>query len=373
VVLRTRVAALDGRDAHEAADALGATLAGGTSQDGVALYASVESRRVAEARDLLLALGSGVELSDEDVDAERDVVLQEIARTADDPRESAHDLLYTAAFGDGPMGRPVLGTPESIAAVDAGDLMRFRRARWTHDVRSFAGAGNLERLSDGSPAQRNGHRPDRDSPFAPRALVQPLDLHQSYLRFWYELPQGTGAEPPERAWSIATVYATLLAGSLGSMLARELRHRAGLCYSLYGEPVWHRDARGLRIMMAVDPERAVEAVERTLGVLAGLGRDGAPESELERARAVAGSEFLLNMESTLGVVDHLLETDSAFGAPFEPAAAIAALHTVRGQDVDALAAAIAGAVPAFACIGPNAASELQPIDPGWTLLTDRDG
>src|ERR1700760_2613569 len=136
------------RDVNQAAEAIGAVLNAYTSHDLVAFHITARSERGLEAADLLTDFVARPRIDAGELDRERGVVVQEIARSEDQPSVIAEHLIDRAVFGDHPLGRPVLGPAEHIAKTFTRDgIVAFRTRRWSPSKGAAFAVGNLEALN----------------------------------------------------------------------------------------------------------------------------------------------------------------------------------------------------------------------------------
>src|SRR5947209_11143222 len=136
------------RDVNEAAERIGAVLNAYTSHDLVAFHITARAERALEAADLLTDFVGRPRIDGEELDRERGVVVQEIARANDQPATVAEHLIDEAVFGDHPLGRPVLGSTEHIRdRFTREGVLAFRSRRWTPARGGAFAVGNLEALS----------------------------------------------------------------------------------------------------------------------------------------------------------------------------------------------------------------------------------
>ena len=137
------------RDVNEAAEGIGAVLNAYTSHDLVAFHITARAQRGLEAADLLTDFVARPRIDPEELDRERGVVVQEIARTDDQPAALAEHLIDEAVFGNHPLGRPVLGTTEHLRDTFTRDgILAFRSRRWSTARAAAFAVGNLEALGD---------------------------------------------------------------------------------------------------------------------------------------------------------------------------------------------------------------------------------
>src|SRR5919109_2302676 len=227
------------RDVNETAERLGAQLNAYTSHDLVAFHITARAEAALEAADLLTDFVARPHLNPDELDRERGVVIQEIARANDQPSVLAEHLIDRAAFGDHPLGRPVLGPEEHLRTFTREAIVAFRSRQWAGSRGGAFLVGNLEHVpDDGELVESFGRFPsispdgstEPAPPFAPQTLVEQRDSNQSHLRISYR-PSIDPRNPAHRA--ALGVYSTLLGGSMGSRLFDEIREQRGLAYSVY--------------------------------------------------------------------------------------------------------------------------------------------
>src|ERR1700760_1256583 len=196
------------RDVNEAAERIGAVLNAYTSHDLVAFHITARAERALEAADLLTDFVARARVDADELNRERGVVVQEIARANDQPSTVAEHLIDEAVFGDHPLGRPVLGPTEHLRdSFTREGIVAFRRRRWAPDRGGAFLVGNLEGLSENGEVDdlfvRFPSRPAPDPyepapPAEPRILVRERDSSQSHLRMSYR-PTVEIDNPSQRA------------------------------------------------------------------------------------------------------------------------------------------------------------------------------
>jgi predicted Zn-dependent peptidase len=349
----------DYRAVNETAERIGGQLNAYTSHDVVAFHITVRAERALEAIDLLTDFVGRPRLDADELDRERGVVIQEIARANDQPATVAEHLIDHAAFGDHPLGRTVLGPVEHLRDTFTRDaIVAFRERRWGGARGGAFVVGNLEHL----PADRALDElfgrfptlpdPERYEPAPPlhaRTLVEERDSNQSHLRMSYR-PQIDTRSRAERA--ALTIYATLLGGSMGSRLFDEIREQRGLAYSVYALSHNSADVPILQLSAGLDSTKCIEAYRRMREIVTELREEGPREEEVERARAYAAGARVLAFENTNAVARHAAQQTILFGEEIDPDLAITALDDVAYDDVRAVARDVADEL-AVACVGPH--------------------
>ena len=333
------------RDVNEAAESIGAVLNAYTSHDLVAFHITARAQRGLEAADLLTDFVARPRLDQEELDRERGVVVQEIARAEDQPATLAEHLIDEAVFGDHPLGRPVLGPTEHLRDTFTREgIVAFRSRRWSPSRGAAFAVGNLEGLGDNgdleelferfAPAPEPGPF-DAAPPQEPRVLVRERDSNQSHLRMSYR-PMIDVHNPKQRA--ALMVYGTLLGGSMGSRLFDEIREQRGLAYSVSAFPHAYADVPVLQLSAGLESGKCMEAYRRMRDIVTELRTDGPTESEVKRAQAYAAGARTLAFENTGAVARYAAQQTIVYGEDADPDTTIELLDNVTFSEVREVAA-----------------------------------
>src|ERR687891_826307 len=212
----------DYRKVNETAERMGAVLNAYTSHDLVAFHITCRAEVAGDAIDLLTDFVGRPKIDPDELDRERGVVIQEIARAHDQPSVVAEHLIDRAAFGDHPLGRPVLGPAEHLRTFTRDAIVAFRSRQWAGARGGAFLVGNVEHLPEDTeladafcrfPSINTDGRYEPAPSFSPQTLVEQRDSNQSHLRMSYR-PSTAPRDPKARA--ALGVYSTLLGGSMGS-------------------------------------------------------------------------------------------------------------------------------------------------------------
>jgi predicted Zn-dependent peptidase len=351
------------RDVNETAERLGAQLNAYTSHDLVAFHITCRSEAAMPAVDLLTDFVAKAHLDAEELDRERGVVIQEIARSDDQPSTVADNLLDKATYGEHPLGRPVLGPADHLRSFSREAVVAFRERQWSPERGGAFLAGDLSHLDDGALERafarfpsRNGTPSVQGAPdFERRVSVERRDTQQSHLRLHWR-PRIDPSDVHQRA--ALTVLSTLLGGSMGSRLFDEIREQRGLCYAIRSYGSAHSDAPRLDVSSGLDSSKCPEAYARIKEIVADLAANGPRDGEVERARAYAAGSTVLSLESTSAVASRAARNKVVFGELTSPDETIDALDAVTAEDVRQVAAQLDGD-PVVACVGPHRAEDFD--------------
>ena len=352
----------DYRKVNETAERMGAVLNAYTSHDLVAFHITSRAEVVGDAIDLLTDFVGRPKIDAGELDRERGVVIQEIARANDQPSVVAEHLIDRAAFGDHPLGRPVLGPEEHLRTFSREAIVAFRSRQWAGSRGGAFLVGNLSELpDDGELVEAFGRfpsiSPDGGSepapPFEPQTLVEQRDSNQSHLRISYR-PSIDPRDPEARA--ALGVYSTLLGGSMGSRLFDEIREQRGLAYSVYSVDHAFADVPILQLSAGLDSGKCVEAYTRMREIVDELRTEGPRKEEFERARSYAAGRRVLAFENTNAVARYAATQSVVFGQEIDPDEAIAALDRTTFEQVAEVARGVS-VEASVACVGPHENSE----------------
>jgi predicted Zn-dependent peptidase len=353
------------RDVNEAAERIGAQLNAYTSHDLVAFHITARAERALEAIDLLTDFVGRPLIDPEELDRERGVVVQEIARSNDQPSMVAEHLIDQAAFGTHPLGRPVLGPEEHIRETFTREaIVAFRERRWSGERGGAFVVGNLDAIGDGGELEELFTRfPTLPSPeayepapsFEPRTLVQERDSNQSHLRMSYR-PSIDVSDPQWRA--ALTIYSTLLGGTMGSRLFDEIREQRGLAYSVHAAGHAYSDVPLLQLSAGLDSTKTIEAYVRMREIVSELRTDGPTKDEVERARAYAAGARAIAFENTGVVARQAAQQAIVYHSDIDPDTSIEILDSVTYDQVVEVARGIEDEL-SLAVVGPHTSEDFS--------------
>ncbi|HUZ30293.1 MAG TPA: pitrilysin family protein [Solirubrobacteraceae bacterium] len=353
------------RDVNQAAESIGAVLNAYTSHDLVAFHITARAERAPEAADLLTDFVGRPRIDADELERERGVVVQEIARANDQPAAMAEHLIDQAAFGEHPLGRPVLGPAEHIReSFDRPGMVAFRSRRWAPSAGAAFLVGNLSALN-GETTELFGRFPeapdpepyDPAPPLTPRVLVRERDSNQSHLRMSYR-PVVDATD--QRGRAALQIYSTLLGGSMASRLFDEIREQRGLAYSVHSAAHAYADVPVLQLSAGLDSTKTLEALARMKEIVAELRRDGPTREEVERARVFAAGARAIAFENSGAVARFCAQQAIVYREDPDPDRAIELLDEVTYDEVAAVAAAVSEQF-SLACVGPQTEEELASV------------
>lgn len=327
------------REIAELFDEMGAELNAATSRDTTVLYTRLPDRHLEPVLDVMLAMLYTP--SFDDVDAERRVVLEEIAMVDDNPEDLVHDLAADAVFGGHPLGRPVIGSADVIASISTRALRGYHRSTYVGGNVVVAAAGNLrhERLVELVEARRQGVARTRA---LPRSLVrrQPAPSIRFLRRpteQYHVVLSGPGIARDDPRRYAGWVLDTMLGGSSSSRLFQEIRERRGMAYSVYSFASQFEETGQVGIALGTREENLAECMRVVRQEVGDLAAGGLRAGELARAKESIEGRLLLAQESTASRMTRLgraLVTDTELVSLRET---VRRIRAVRADEVVTLA------------------------------------
>jgi predicted Zn-dependent peptidase len=290
-------------------DAMGAEINAGTDKEATSLYTRVLDRHLDHAFEVMSDMVWHPRFGE--LEAEREVVLEEIAMYEDDPQDRVFDLLGQAVFGSHPLGRPVIGTPQVIAAATREQLAEFHARRYRPESIVIAAAGSVDhdslvalaRAVDGArssaaAASPNGVPLVGDGPLEPPAFERSIRFLQKDTEQYHVCLGGPGiARDDERRFALR-VLEGVLGGTSSSRLFQEVRERRGLAYSVFCFSNLYAHTGEVGIYLGTRPDNLGEALAVLARELARCVEDPASDEELDRSRENLKGRVALALEST---------------------------------------------------------------------------
>ena len=355
-------------DIAQAVDAVGGELNAFTAKDHTCFYAHVLDTDLGLAVDLVSDVVLRGQCAVADVETERSVVLEEIAMRDDDPEDLVHDAFGTALFGEHPLGRPIIGTVESIEAMTRTQLHSFHRRRYTPSRMVMAAAGNIEHevvlehvlrnFDDGQQAA-SGPEPVRAGAARLRTLpgvsVIKRDSEQTHLVL------GTRAlhRHDDRRWALAVLSAAV-GGGMSSRLFQQVREERGLAYSVYSSVDTYADAGAFSVYAGCQPERLGAVVGLISEVLAAVAADGITAGELQRGKGQLRGGLVLGLEDTASMMSRIGRSELNYGDHLDVEDTLARIDAVTIEDVGAVAADVLRSPVGVSVVGPYSHADELP-------------
>lgn len=349
-------------DISSAIDAVGGEMNAFTAKEYTCYYARVLDTDLPLAIDVVCDMLTGSLIASEDVDAERGVILEEIAMTEDDPGDCVHDLFAHTMLGDTPLGRPVLGTVDTINALNRGQISRFYKKHYDPTHLVVAAAGNVDHATVVRQVRRAFERAgalDRTDavPTEPRQGSRTLRAtgHVDLLNRKTEqahviLGMPGLARTDERRWALG-VLNTALGGGMSSRLFQEVREKRGLAYSVYSYTSSFADCGLFGVYAGCRPSQVHDVLKICRDELDRAATDGLGDEEIGRAVGQLAGSTVLGLEDTGALMNRIGKSELCWGEQMSVDDMLAKIAAVTPDEVRAVAADILGQRPSLSVIG----------------------
>ncbi len=284
-------------------DAMGSELDAQTDRETTALSTRVLDRHLERAFDVMGQMLWHPRL--QDLDAEREVVLEEIAMYEDDPQERIFDVLGEAIFGEHPLGRPVIGNAQTVSAFDEQDLRDYHSRRYVPGNVVIAAAGSIdhdqlvELVRGLAPSEKGQPEADQGAggAAAPRAGRRVRFIAKDTEQYHFCIGGPGIARADERRFALRVMDVILGAGP-SSRMFQEVRERRGLAYAVFSFSGLYEQTGEIGIYVGTRPENLAETLATIATELRRFVESPADAAELDRARASVKGRMALAMEST---------------------------------------------------------------------------
>ena len=343
-------------------EAVGGEMNAFTSKEYTCFYARVIDTDLPMAIDVVSDLITSSIVSALDVDAERKVVLEEIAMRDDDPSDLVHDLYAETYYGDTTLGRPILGTIKSIKEMSRSSVFNYYKKKYLPQDLVVAVAGNIkhkrvvamveEALSRDNFLSVRGApqiRPNTPVKTKPMHSVGLLTRKTEQAHMFYGM-EGV-ARSDERRFAMG-VLASALGGGMSSRLFQEIREKRGLAYSVYAYAQQFAGSGQIGFYAGCNPTKAIEVVEIIREVLADVAENGMSHEEIERAKGAVRGSLVLSQEDSASRMSRIGKNEIVYGQVMGFDDILKEIARVNPSDVREIASEYLTKSPTLALVGP---------------------
>ena len=326
-------------DIARAIDSVGGHMDAFTAKEHTCFYVSVLDEHLDMAADLLADVLLRPRFAPGDIEREKAVVFQEIKMVEDTPDDLIHDLFLEKIWPGHPLGRPILGRKDVVAALDRDTILGHFRAEYAPARVVVAVAGNAEhsRVVDAfAPRFERFDRPAASHAASAPSLrpgthliAKPLEQVQVVLGF-----PGVSDTAPERY--ALYLLNDIMGGSMSSRLFQEVRERQGLVYSVHSGAQQFHDSGILYLYAGTEPGNFGKVLKAFLREVRGLRKDGVTSAELARAKDHLKGNLMLSLESSSSRMNRLARQELRFGTFHSVDEMLGQISGVRPEEVEAL-------------------------------------
>jgi predicted Zn-dependent peptidase len=324
------------REIAQTIDSIGGQLDAFTSKEYAGYYVKVLDEHLPLAVDLLADMMLRPAFLEADVIREQGVILEEIKMVEDAPDDLVHEVFTSQFWARHPLGRPILGTPDTVSSFTSPQLRRYFDRTYVAPNLLITAAGRLDHQALSALLDRafasvsGGERAGIEAApvVVPGVVVREKDIEQSHVCL------GTRAysQGHDRRHALY-VLNTILGGSMSSRLFQHIREDRGLAYAVWSSLMTHSDAGALSVYAGCATERVPEVIDLTLAEFAELRRTPVPEDELRRAKDHLKGSLMLSLENTSSRMSQLARQELFFGRQFTLDEMLQGIESVTAGDV----------------------------------------
>jgi predicted Zn-dependent peptidase len=323
-------------DIAQAIDSIGGQLDAFTAKEYASYYVKVLDQHLPLAVDILSDIVMHPAFQQVDIEREKKVVLEEIKMVEDTPDDLVHEM-FTQSFWEGhPLGRPILGSRETVEAFTQQSLREYFESAYTAGNIIVSAAGNVDHarvreliLSAFQSMPSSASRPPDTPPtVVPQVIVRNKDLEQSHICV------GASSYPQNHDDRYSSyVLNTMLGGSMSSRLFQNIREKRGLAYSVFSGLSAYRDAGNLTIYAGCANDAVSEVIDLMIAELRQIKLAPTADSELRRAKDHLKGSLMLSLENTSSRMSHLARQEIYFERQFGLDETLDGIERVTTDDV----------------------------------------
>ncbi|MBE6013407.1 M16 family metallopeptidase [Anaeropeptidivorans aminofermentans] len=293
---------LSARDIADKMDAVGGQLNAFTSKEYTCYYARVLDTHFDVAIDVLTDMFLNSKFDNDEINKERNVIMEEINMYEDTPEDLAHDLIHQCVWRDDSLGFPVLGTKESISTFNHDIFVNYFNRNYYPENTVLAVAGNfdrdkiLEKLSDifKDYGRKNPYQKKKfKTAYTQGIITKVKDIEQVHMIAAFP-GVGMGSEDSYKM----AVLNTIFGGGMSSRLFQAVREESGLAYSVYSFNSSFADGGLLSIYAGLNKNQAPELIDKIINEIKKLNTNKITEEDLAKTKEQLKSNYVLSLEST---------------------------------------------------------------------------
>ena len=349
-------------DISSSIESVGGEMNAFTSKEYTCFYARVSDTDLPMAIEVVSDLITSSIVTTLDVDAERKVVLEEIAMRDDDPSDLVHDLFSDTYYGDTQIGRPILGTVESIKGMSRNTVFNYYKKKYLPQDLVVAVAGNIKHKRVVAMVEQALSRDNfLDVMAAPviRPNIPIKNTKQQSVGLMYKKSEQAHmfygmegvARADDRRFAMGVLSAAL-GGGMSSRLFQEIREKRGLAYSVYAYAQQFAGSGVLGFYAGCNPTKAIEVVEIIRSVLSDVADNGMTHEEIERAKGAVRGSLVLSQEDTGSRMSRIGKNEIVYGQVMDFDDILKAISRVSAQDIHEIASEFLVKTPTLALVGP---------------------
>ncbi|MQM27203.1 M16 family metallopeptidase [Glycomyces albidus] len=344
----------------EAIEAVGGESNAYTARELTCFYARVLDDDLPMAVDVLGDAMCASLVTPADVEVERDVILEEIAASADEPSDVVHELFSRALFGDGALGRDIAGDPKTVRRLTRGQINDFYRQHYQAPNLTVCAAGGVDHgetvklvqeafrpLLGGTAVPRQRRHDESVLPEPRLLLVERHDTEQAHLVVGCRT--FSRHDPRKDAFEVLN---NVLGGGMSSRLFQSVREQRGLAYTVYSFTSYFADTGMFGVYAGSNPDRVRQVRELVLAELERVASEGITDEELSRGKGMSKGGMVLSMEDSGSRMNALGRAELLYGEHLSLERELSDIEAVTSEQIRSVAAEILSQPMTTAAVGP---------------------
>lgn len=319
-------------------DGIGGQVNAYTTKESTCFYARSLDSHLHVAIDLLCDIFFEPKMDERDWETERGVIIEEIDMYEDSPEDLVSERLFGSVYPDAPLGRPILGTRETLTAMTSDNIREYklREYRPRDIVVSLAGRFTKEDLAtieERFSTLRDEKKPERTPcSYVPGFSIKEKAIEQNHLCLGFPGISNVSGDRYTQS-----IMSGILGAGMSSRLFQTVREQNGLCYSIYSFTANHNDTGVFGVYSALGKNTEMQALRLARQEITRFAESGPEPAELDRAREQIKANVLMSLESTSARMMHLGQNQLLLGKIPQPDDIIARLDDVSRDKVTELA------------------------------------
>ncbi|WP_335985862.1 M16 family metallopeptidase [Glycomyces sp. MUSA5-2] len=344
----------------EAIEAVGGESNAYTARELTCFYARVLDDDLPIAVDVLGDAMCASLVTPADVEVERDVILEEIAASQDEPSDVVHELFSQALFGNGALGRDIAGDPKTVRALTRAQINDFYRHHYQAPNLTVCAAGGVDHgetvklvqeafapLLGGTDVPRQRRHDESVLPGPRRLLVERHDTEQAHLVVGCRL--FSRHDPRKDAFEVMN---NILGGGMSSRLFQSVREQRGLAYTVYSFTSYFADTGSFGVYAGSNPDKVHQVRKLVLAELERMASEGVTDEELLRGKGMSRGGMVLSMEDSGSRMNALGRAELLYGEHLSLERELADIEAVTSEQIRSVSAEILSQPMTIAAVGP---------------------
>ena len=324
------------RQIAEDMDKIGATFNAMTGKESTCYYVKTLTSNIYRGAEILLDMVLGSKFAQEEIEKERQVILEEIKMVKDTPDDEIYDTISELVNKGNPLERSILGTPESLAGIDHNRMVEYYRKRYARDGIVIAVAGNFDEkkimaLFEAKLGVLNEHLPvcERDiKPYSRSFDVKVKDIEQTHICL-----AAPGVSYTDDLYYAFVLMNSILGGSMSSRLFQNIREQKGLAYNVCSMNSFSSFNGFFNIYAGVAHENTAKTIKEIRYEVEKMAAHGVTGEELAIAKEQAKTSYIFSLENTAALMFSLGRNKLLMNRLFSVDESLEKFNAVTTQDI----------------------------------------